>query len=166
MLDNESHLILPTQQLLGSALRDDVCLGPQRIASGADRTVAGHLAAKLLATPESSRLCLSRNLEAVITNYLTAKLKNTGGTRMPDGAPKTETRRAGKREKFVELAESRTKNAIKAIRVIAKLGNKNAYEYTDADVNKIAKALTREIELMKARMSSTSGKESVEFTLG
>jgi hypothetical protein len=70
-----------------------------------------------------------------------------------------------KREKFVELAESRTKNAIKAIRVIAKLGNKSAYEYTEADVNKIAKALSREIDQMKARMSSTGGKESVDFTL-
>jgi len=73
--------------------------------------------------------------------------------------------KAGKREKFVELAESRTRNAIKAVRVIGKLGNKNAYEFTEADVNKIAKALNREIELMKARMSSTGGKEAVDFTL-
>lgn len=75
------------------------------------------------------------------------------------------TGRAGKREKFVELAESRTKNAIKAIRVIAKLGNKNAYDFTEADVNKIAKALIREVEQMKARMSSTGSKEAVDFAL-
>jgi len=74
-------------------------------------------------------------------------------------------KKAGKREKFVELAQNRTRNAIKAIRVIAKLGNKNAYEFTEADVNKIAKALIREIETMKARMSSPGGKESVDFTL-
>lgn len=73
--------------------------------------------------------------------------------------------KASKREKFVELAEGRTRNAIKAIRVIGKLGNKNAYDFSEADVNKIAKALTREIEMMKARMSSTGGKESVDFTL-
>jgi ribosomal protein L7/L12 len=71
----------------------------------------------------------------------------------------------GKREKFVELAQNRTKTAIKAIRVIGKLGNKNAYEFTDADVNKIAKALIREVEQMKTRMSSQGGKESVDFTL-
>ena len=76
------------------------------------------------------------------------------------------TRRAStKRDKFVELAERRTKNAIKAIRVIGKLGNKNAYEYSEADVTKIAKAITREIDLMKARMLSSSTKEMVEFTL-
>jgi ribosomal protein L7/L12 len=70
-----------------------------------------------------------------------------------------------KREKFVELAEKRTRNAIKAIRVIAKLGNKNAYDYTDADVSKIARALAREIEQMKVRMSSTGPKETVDFNL-
>ena len=72
---------------------------------------------------------------------------------------------ARRREKFVELAEKRTKNAIKAIRVIAKLGNKNAYEFSEADVNKIAKALAREVEVMKSRMLSTSGKEAVDFAL-
>jgi hypothetical protein len=72
---------------------------------------------------------------------------------------------AAKRDKFVELAQNRTRNAIKAIRVIAKLGNKNAYEFTEADVNKIAKALMREVETMKTRMSSPGGKESVDFTL-
>ncbi len=70
-----------------------------------------------------------------------------------------------KREKFVELAQARTKNAIKAIRIIGKLGNKNAYEFTEADVRKIATALNREVESMKARMSSSGSKETVDFTL-
>jgi ribosomal protein L7/L12 len=88
---------------------------------------------------------------------------------MPDtleiGLGEGTTTKATKREKFLELAQNRTKNAIKAIRVIAKLGNKNAYDFTESDVNKIAKALTREIELMKTRMSTNGGKESVDFTL-
>lgn len=75
-----------------------------------------------------------------------------------DGAPE-------KRNKFVDLAGNRTRNAIKAIRTIAKLGNKNAYDYTDADVKKIAAALTKEVEALKARMASTDGKEVVEFEL-
>jgi hypothetical protein len=73
--------------------------------------------------------------------------------------------KAGKRAKFVELAQARTKNAIKAIRIIAKLGNKNAYDFTDADVKKIASALNKEVELMKARMSQTGGKDTVDFEL-
>jgi hypothetical protein len=73
--------------------------------------------------------------------------------------------KAGKREKFVELAENRTRNAIKAIRVIGKLGNKNAYQYDDSDVQKIVRALTKEVDALKARMSSTGIKESVDFKL-
>jgi ribosomal protein L7/L12 len=70
-----------------------------------------------------------------------------------------------KREKFVRLAENRTINAIKAIRVIGKLGNKSAYEYGDADIRKIVAALNREIDALKARMSSTGAKETIEFKL-
>jgi hypothetical protein len=73
--------------------------------------------------------------------------------------------KAEKREKFVELAQSRTVNAIKAIRVIAKLGNKSHYEYTEADVKKIAAALTREVDALKARMMQSGSKDSVDFTL-
>lgn len=78
---------------------------------------------------------------------------------------KSSSSKAAKREKFVALAENRTKNAIKAIRVIAKLGNKSAYEYSEADVKRIAGALTKEIEQLKARMLSTGTKEGVDFKL-
>lgn len=70
-----------------------------------------------------------------------------------------------KREKFVELAENRTVNAIKAIRIIGKLGNKNAYQFDESDVQKIVRALNREVEALKNRMSSSGGKESVDFKL-
>ena len=70
-----------------------------------------------------------------------------------------------KREKFVQLAEKRTVNAIKAIRVIGKLANRSAYEYTDADGKKIAKILNDEIDALKSRMASTGGKDTIEFRL-
>ncbi len=70
-----------------------------------------------------------------------------------------------KREKFVQLAEKRTVNAIKVIRVIGKLANRSAYEYTDADVKKIVKTLNDEIDALKSRMTSTGGKDTIEFRL-
>ncbi|RWE53348.1 hypothetical protein [Mesorhizobium sp.] len=79
-----------------------------------------------------------------------------------EGAKK---RRAAKREKFIQLAESRTINAIKAIRVIGKLGNKSAYEFDESDVRKIVSALNREVDALKARMTSPAGKETVDFKL-
>lgn len=72
---------------------------------------------------------------------------------------------SSKRDKFVALAGSRTVNAIRAIRVIGKLGNRSAYEYTEADVKKIASALNKEVEALKARMLSTGAKETIEFEL-
>jgi hypothetical protein len=82
---------------------------------------------------------------------------------MLDQKPAEKT--GNKRKKFVELAERRTINAIRSIRVISKLGNKSAYEYDDTDVRKITTALTKEIEALKARMSSTGSKQMVEFKL-
>jgi hypothetical protein len=70
-----------------------------------------------------------------------------------------------KREKFIQLAESRTKNAIKAIRTIAKLGNRNAYEYTETDVKRVVGALSKEIDALRTRMLSSGGKEPVDFSL-
>ncbi|MGX1348004.1 ribosomal protein L7/L12 [Bradyrhizobium elkanii] len=84
---------------------------------------------------------------------------------MLEKAPEKAKEKAEKREKFVELAENRTKNAIKAIRTIAKLGNRSAYDYTEADVKKIAGALQREIEALKARMTQSGTKDFVDFTL-
>lgn len=78
---------------------------------------------------------------------------------------KAEEGKASKRENFVRLAESRTANAIKSIRVIGKLGNKSAYDFSEADVKKIVAALNREVDALKARMLSTGGKETVEFRL-
>ncbi len=77
----------------------------------------------------------------------------------------SKTSKANKREKFVNLAENRTRNAIKAIRVIGKLGNKNAYQYDESDVQKIARALNKEIEALKARMTHSGSKDTVDFSL-
>jgi hypothetical protein len=70
-----------------------------------------------------------------------------------------------KREKFVQLAQSRTVNAIRAIRVIGKLGNKSHYDYSEADVKKIVGALNKEIDALKSRMGEKSGRDEVEFKL-
>ena len=80
-------------------------------------------------------------------------------------ADATKALKEERREKFVKLAENRTRNAIKAIRVIGKLGNKHAYQFDDSDVQKIVRALAKEVEALKARMSQPGGKDAVEFSL-
>lgn len=46
-----------------------------------------------------------------------------------------------KRAKFVKLAEGRVQAALTAIRKIGNLANRRSYEFTEADVKKIMKAL-------------------------
>lgn len=70
-----------------------------------------------------------------------------------------------KRDRFVRLAESRTSNAIRAIRTIGKLGNKAQYDFDESDIRKIAGALAKEIDAMKARMGDRGAKDVVEFKL-
>lgn len=70
-----------------------------------------------------------------------------------------------KRAKFVELAERRTVNAIRAIRVIGKLGNPFAYDYDEADVKKIITTLSKEIDDLRLQMTKKGGKAPIEFKL-
>ncbi|MDD1389864.1 hypothetical protein PSQ89_06640 [Pediococcus pentosaceus] len=54
-----------------------------------------------------------------------------------------------KEEKFIRLAEKRTNEAIKKIRLIGNLSNKNNYEYSEEQVTTIIKALETEIRKVK-----------------
>jgi hypothetical protein len=65
-----------------------------------------------------------------------------------------------RRERFVTLAEARTAKAMNAIRLVGNLSNKSNYEYTDADVTQILKALDGEVRALKARFGdATNGRE-------
>ena len=70
-----------------------------------------------------------------------------------------------RRDKFVELAEKRTANAIRAIRRIAKLGNLAHYTYSESDVQKIVSALNKETETMRTKMTSSGGQDTIDFKL-
>ncbi len=70
-----------------------------------------------------------------------------------------------KRAKFVEIASRRVNRVIKEIRLISNLSNRSAYEYTDDDARKIARALQRELDLMKARFDGSGRGTDNEFTL-
>ena len=71
-----------------------------------------------------------------------------------------------KRKKFVQLAEARVNRAIKDIKLIGNLANKNLYEYTQDDAKKIMKALQRELDAVKARFFGDSGGKDTQFRLG
>ncbi len=70
------------------------------------------------------------------------------------------------RERFVALAEARTRKAIKDIRLIGNLSNRSNYAYEQADVGKIFRALEAELKAARQKFELTSGgSKEVEFTL-
>ncbi|OWY13515.1 hypothetical protein B6V73_17150 [Thioclava sp. JM3] len=70
-----------------------------------------------------------------------------------------------KREKFVRLAEGRTRTALDAIRKIGNLSNKRAYEYDDQDVKKIIKALREATSDLERKFNSSSSGDTENFKL-
>jgi hypothetical protein len=56
-----------------------------------------------------------------------------------------------RREKFVQLAEKRVVRSIRDLRLIGNLANRNNYEYTEADVQRIITTLMSEIRAVCAR---------------
>ncbi|WP_170790264.1 hypothetical protein [Ruegeria lacuscaerulensis] len=70
-----------------------------------------------------------------------------------------------KREKFVKLAEGRTRSALDAIRKIGNLSNKRAYDYDDQDVKKIIKALREATSELERKFNPTSASDSDTFKL-
>lgn len=56
-----------------------------------------------------------------------------------------------KLQKFERLAEKRVNEAIKKLRLIGNLSNKNNYDYTDRHIRKIVEVLESEIKLLKLK---------------
>ncbi len=54
-----------------------------------------------------------------------------------------------KSEKFIELANRRVNRALKDLKLVANLSNRQNYEYTDEQAKKILKALQIEFDSLK-----------------
>jgi hypothetical protein len=59
-----------------------------------------------------------------------------------------------KRDRFVKVASYRTNQALKYIRLISNCSNRNNYDYSDAEVNKIFSALDEELRMTKLKFKS------------
>jgi hypothetical protein len=69
------------------------------------------------------------------------------------------------REKFVRLATTRVNKAIKAIRIVGNLSNRSNYSYTDADVERIMRALSNELKTCRQRFSAERPGDEGDFKL-
>ncbi len=84
-----------------------------------------------------------------------------------EGAPKsTRTDKLeAKRQKFRSLAESRTNKAIDAISRIGNLSNRQIYEFEEAEIRKIIRALKDAVTAVEGRFESPRGKSGGGFKL-
>jgi hypothetical protein len=70
-----------------------------------------------------------------------------------------------KRLKFVKLAEGRVQAALTAIRKIGNLSNRRSYEFDDADIKKMMKALREALNDTERKFDPTSGSAGKSFKL-
>lgn len=66
-------------------------------------------------------------------------------------------------QKFRDLAESRANKAIDSIGRIGNLSNRSLYEWDEAEVRKVVKALKDAVSEVEARFASPKGKASAKF---
>ena len=73
--------------------------------------------------------------------------------------------RKTRRERFKDVATRRTRRLLADIRLLANCANKSAYEYTDADVEKVFGAIEREVAAARARFEKKPKQKDVEFAI-
>ena len=56
-----------------------------------------------------------------------------------------------KEERFIRIAEKRTNKILEQIRLLSNCSNKNNYSYDDYQVDKIFKAIEKELDLAKKK---------------
>jgi hypothetical protein len=61
-----------------------------------------------------------------------------------------------KKDKFARIAENRTNKILHMIDLLGNCSNKNVYEYSDKDVQKIFKAIENKLSQAKSRFSISS----------
>ena len=82
-----------------------------------------------------------------------------------DGSVNMSKENSAKHKKFRDLAESRTNKALDAIGRIGNLSNRSLYEWDEAEVRKVVKALKDAVSEVEARFASPKGKVGANFKL-
>ena len=72
---------------------------------------------------------------------------------------------SNRREKFIELAEKRVTRAIKDLRLIGNLSNRNNYEFTEHDIGQIISALDSEVKKLRTQFKGDDAQPDINFKL-
>ena len=64
-----------------------------------------------------------------------------------------------KEERFVRIAENRTNKIINMIRLLGNCANKNNYQYTNNQVDRIFRAIEKELDITKKKYAINQSNE-------
>lgn len=64
-----------------------------------------------------------------------------------------------KRERFKRLAEYRTNEVLKRLKVLGNCANRSAYDYTEEEINKIFSEIEKQVKDIKSKFSFPKNKE-------
>jgi hypothetical protein len=73
--------------------------------------------------------------------------------------------KSAKHAKFRELAQARTNRALDSIGRLGNLSNRHLYEWEDAEVKKVIRALRSAVSDIEARFTSPKGRSDAKFKL-
>ena len=76
-----------------------------------------------------------------------------------------EKKKESKREKFVRIAEARTKKILNMVDLLGNCSNPSIYEYSQSDVNQIFSAIENAIKDAKKKFSAQDTEKTTKFSL-
>ena len=68
-----------------------------------------------------------------------------------------------KRDKFVRLAENRMENVLKGIDLLGNLSNSSAYEYEQADLDKIVRTLKTAVNTLEKKYELSTKRDTFKL---
>lgn len=138
----------------------------QRPAS--DRPSSTSILARLVLKHGTAIAQPSTNLMKVGSNHKILLLTACDGTFynciMTDEVPSPSDRRKSRRERFLSVAERRTREILKKVRLLGNCSNRSAYHFEKSEIDRIFDAIEQELALAKERFYGTRRLEE-EFSL-
>lgn len=64
-----------------------------------------------------------------------------------------------KKEKFKKLAEARTNEILKRLKILGNCSNRSAYEYTDEDIQKIFSTIEYKVKEVRSKFKISKRRE-------
>jgi hypothetical protein len=67
------------------------------------------------------------------------------------------------RERFVRIGERRTQQVLEKLRILGNCSNKAIYEYTEDDIEKIFRAILRQLDITRAQFEDRSNRSKFKL---